>query len=68
MVAGMGVVGVFLMLLVLLMHGTGLVFQKYSAFFQKPTAPDEEHPRLVVEDTDAIAVVVAAVRAYNQSS
>ncbi len=64
MVAGMGTVILFLALMVLVMQGTGVFFRKYAHLFKEESETESRLERLSVDDTDVIAVVVAAVNAY----
>ena len=64
MVAGMGTVLLFLSVMVVVMMATGAFFKKYAdRFYEKPVA-DSRTARAPRDDSDAIAVAVAALTAY----
>jgi sodium pump decarboxylase gamma subunit len=78
MVAGMGMVFIFLTIMVCVMYGAAAVFRKYAGFFEpekaeavvqkkKPQAalPKATSKQGAAADTSAeIAVAIAAVKAY----
>ncbi len=65
MVAGMGVVFLFLTIMVLIMNGTAAFFKKYAHLFPEETKPESHITQLASDDSAEIAVVVAAVHSYN---
>ncbi|MCP4199903.1 MAG: OadG family protein [Proteobacteria bacterium] len=78
MVAGMGMVFVFLTIMVLVMYGAAAVFRKYAGFFEPEKAvavvpnkqPQATLPKAMSKQGAAadksaeIAVAIAAVKAY----
>lgn len=64
MIAGMGTVIVFLSLMVIVMQATGTFFKKYGDRFREPAAPISRVEQVAGDETDAIAVAVAALKAY----
>jgi sodium pump decarboxylase gamma subunit len=78
MVAGMGMVFIFLTIMVLVMYGAAAVFRKYAGFFEpekamaiapkknpQATLPKATSKQGAAADTSAeIAVAIAAVKAY----
>lgn len=62
MVAGMGTVVTFLVLMVLVMQATGVFFKRFAHVFEEPEpAPRAKQP--AADGLEAIAVAVAAVAA-----
>jgi len=65
MIAGMGVVFLFLTIMVLVMNGTAAFFKKYAHLFPEEAKPESHITQLASDDSAEIAVVVAAIKAYN---
>jgi sodium pump decarboxylase gamma subunit len=64
MVAGMGVVILFLSLMVLVMQGSGAFFRKHGERFREPVEAENRMEQISTDDSEAIAVVVASLTAY----
>lgn len=65
MVAGMGMVIIFLSLMVLVMQVSGAFFRKYGTRFQDVSDKTSRSGRIAA-DADAIAAVMAAITAYQK--
>ncbi len=64
MLAGMSTVVLFLTIMVLVMMGTGSFFIRHAHRFQPQEKPQSRLERLSGDDSDVIAVLIAAVNAY----
>ena len=64
MVAGIGTVILFLTVMVLIMQVTGAYFKKNSDRFREKPKSSNRIERISTDDSDLIAVAVAAVTAY----
>ena len=64
MVAGMGTVIVFLLVMVVVMHATAWFFRRFAHVFAEVKQPESHLQTLVPDDTINIAVAIAAIRHY----
>jgi sodium pump decarboxylase gamma subunit len=64
MVAGMGTVLLFLSLMVCVMAATGAYFKKHAERFREHPEAASRVERISSDDSDSIAVAVAALTAY----
>lgn len=64
MVAGMGTVLLFLSLMVCVMAATGVYFKKHADRFREQPKAASRVDRISRDDSDSIAVAVAALTAY----
>ncbi|MBL7114833.1 MAG: OadG family protein [Kiritimatiellae bacterium] len=64
MVAGMGTVIVFLLVMVVVMHATAWVFRRFAHVLAEKEQPESHLQTLVPDDSIDIAVAIAAIRHY----
>jgi sodium pump decarboxylase gamma subunit len=64
MLAGMGTVLLFLSIMVVVMNGTAWFFKKYAHLFPEEQHEESHLKRLTPDDSEEIAVVVAAIEAF----
>jgi len=64
MLAGMGTVVLFLSIMVVVMNGTAWFFKKYAHLFPEEQHEESHLKRLTPDDSEEIAVVMAAIEAF----
>ena len=66
LVAGMGGVFLFLAVMVLVMQFTGAFFRRFAHLFASESESESHIQRLAPDESAEIAVIVAAITAYNR--
>jgi Na+-transporting methylmalonyl-CoA/oxaloacetate decarboxylase gamma subunit len=66
MVVGMGTVGIFLIVMVLIMQATGNWFVAHEHLFAPAGEPQRQPERSRPDESAAIAVAIAAVAAFRK--
>ncbi len=64
MLAGMGTVLLFLSIMVVVMNGTAWFFKKYAHLFPEEKHEESHLKSLTPDDSEEIAVMMAAVEAF----